>query len=272
MSKMGISTVASYTGAQIFEAIGLGRRGHRASTSPGRRRRLGGIGFDEIAAEAAARHAGAYPARAGRPGAPAAASRRRVPVAPRRRAAPVQPGDGVPAAARHPLAAGTTIFREYTRAGRRPVGPADDAARPVAIRGVDDRRGRPPVPARRGRAGRRDRQAVRHRRDVLRLDLGRGARDAGHRDEPARRPVQHRRGRRGRRAVLPRRQRRPAPVGGQAGGQRPVRGDQRVPGQRRRPADQDGAGRQAGRGRPAARPQGLPVDRQDPARHRRASA
>jgi glutamate synthase (NADPH/NADH) large chain len=26
MSKMGISTVASYTGAQIFEAIGLGPR------------------------------------------------------------------------------------------------------------------------------------------------------------------------------------------------------------------------------------------------------
>ena len=35
----------------------------------------------------------------------------------------------------------------------------------------------------------------------LRLDLGRGARDPGHRDEPARRQVQHRRGRRGRRAA-----------------------------------------------------------------------
>ncbi len=29
MSKMGISTVASYTGAQVFEAVGLGRGGHR---------------------------------------------------------------------------------------------------------------------------------------------------------------------------------------------------------------------------------------------------
>ncbi len=65
------------------------------------------------------------------------------------------------------------------------------------------------------------------------------------------------------------RQRRPAPLRGQAGGQRPVRGDQRVPGQRRRPADQDGAGGQAGGGRPAARAQGVPVDRQDPVLHPR---
>ena len=53
----------------------------------------------------------------------------------------------------------------------------------------------------------------------------------------------------------------------QAGRQRPVRRHQRVPRQRRRPPDQDGAGRQARRGRPAARPQGLPVDRADPALH-----
>ena len=75
--------------------------------------------------------------------------------------------------------------------------------------------------------------------------------------------VQHRRGRRGRRPAA-----RPGPpLGGQAGRQRPVRGDQRIPGQRRRPADQDGAGREARRGWPAARQQGLAVDRPDPARH-----
>ena len=45
---------------------------------------------------------------------------------------------------------------------------------------------------RRGRAGQRDRQAVLHRRDELRLDLAGGARDARDRDEPARRQVQHR--------------------------------------------------------------------------------
>ena len=43
MSKIGVSTVASYTGAQIFEAVGLGRRGdrrvlHRHHLAAGRRR------------------------------------------------------------------------------------------------------------------------------------------------------------------------------------------------------------------------------------------
>ncbi|WP_433324884.1 glutamate synthase large subunit [Spirillospora sp. CA-294931] len=60
MSKIGVSTVASYTGAQIFEAIGLGSevvdRCFTGTTS-----RLGGIGFDAIAAEVTARHRRAYP-------------------------------------------------------------------------------------------------------------------------------------------------------------------------------------------------------------------
>ena len=38
MSKMGISTVASYTGAQIFEAVGPRPRGDRRATSPAPRR------------------------------------------------------------------------------------------------------------------------------------------------------------------------------------------------------------------------------------------
>ncbi len=61
MSKMGVSTVASYTGAQIFEAIGLGEdvvaRCFTGTTS-----RLGGVGFDVLAREVAGRHARAYPA------------------------------------------------------------------------------------------------------------------------------------------------------------------------------------------------------------------
>ncbi|REE99763.1 glutamate synthase large subunit [Thermomonospora umbrina] len=60
MSKMGVSTVASYTGAQIFESIGLGQevvdRCFTGTTS-----RLGGIGFDVIAHEVAERHRRAYP-------------------------------------------------------------------------------------------------------------------------------------------------------------------------------------------------------------------
>ena len=62
MSKMGISTVASYTGAQIFEAIGLG--GDVVDDIfTGTVSRLGGIGLDEIAAEVALRHRRAYPDR-----------------------------------------------------------------------------------------------------------------------------------------------------------------------------------------------------------------
>ena len=61
MSKMGVSTVASYTGAQIFEAIGLGQevidRCFAGTTS-----RLGGVDFDVLAQEIEQRHAKAYPA------------------------------------------------------------------------------------------------------------------------------------------------------------------------------------------------------------------
>ncbi|MEI7506193.1 MAG: glutamate synthase large subunit, partial [Actinomycetes bacterium] len=60
MSKMGVSTVASYTGAQIFEAIGLGTE-LVDEYFTGTVSRLGGIGLDEVASEVASRHAVAYP-------------------------------------------------------------------------------------------------------------------------------------------------------------------------------------------------------------------
>jgi glutamate synthase (NADPH/NADH) large chain len=61
MSKMGISTVASYTGAQVFEAVGLDHElVERYFT--GTSSTIGGVGLNEIAAEVAARHATAYPA------------------------------------------------------------------------------------------------------------------------------------------------------------------------------------------------------------------
>ncbi|WP_370096588.1 glutamate synthase large subunit [Streptacidiphilus sp. MAP12-20] len=60
MSKMGISTVASYRGAQVFEAIGLSQDLVDAYFS-GTTTKLGGIGLDEVAKETAARHAQAYP-------------------------------------------------------------------------------------------------------------------------------------------------------------------------------------------------------------------
>jgi glutamate synthase (NADPH/NADH) large chain len=50
MSKMGVSTVASYTGAQIFEAIGLGPEVIEVCFA-GTTSRLSGVGFGELAEE-----------------------------------------------------------------------------------------------------------------------------------------------------------------------------------------------------------------------------
>ncbi len=59
MSKMGISTVQSYRGAQMFEALGLGEaiveRFFTATPS-----RIGGVGLDEVARDVLARHRAAF--------------------------------------------------------------------------------------------------------------------------------------------------------------------------------------------------------------------
>ena len=60
MSKMGISTIASYTGAQVFEALGLSQE-LVDEYFTGTTSRLGGIGLEVIAEEVAARHRRAYP-------------------------------------------------------------------------------------------------------------------------------------------------------------------------------------------------------------------
>lgn len=60
MSKMGISTVASYCGAQTFEAIGLAEQVVERYFT-GTSSRLGGVGLDVIATEVAQRHRAAYP-------------------------------------------------------------------------------------------------------------------------------------------------------------------------------------------------------------------
>ena len=60
MSKMGVSTVASYTGAQIFEAVGLGPDVIE-SCFTGTSSRLGGVEFDVLAEEVLAHHRRAFP-------------------------------------------------------------------------------------------------------------------------------------------------------------------------------------------------------------------
>ncbi len=83
MSKMGISTVASYTGAQVFEAIGLGPE-LVDSYFTGTASRLDGVGLDDVGRRGrdAAIAGPTHPAGV-RPAAPRAGDRRRVPVAPR---------------------------------------------------------------------------------------------------------------------------------------------------------------------------------------------
>ena len=73
MSKMGISTVSSYCGAQVFEAVGLDNKllqRYFAGTSG----RIGGSNLGDIHAEVKARHEKAYPAN------PAERSHRRLEV------------------------------------------------------------------------------------------------------------------------------------------------------------------------------------------------
>ena len=60
MSKMGVSTIASYTGAQVFEAIGLSKE-VVDEYFVGATSRLGGIGIEIIAQETIKRHHVAYP-------------------------------------------------------------------------------------------------------------------------------------------------------------------------------------------------------------------
>ena len=97
MSKMGISTLQSYHGAQIFEAIGL---------SPdvidryftGTASRISGIDLDVIAEECRRRHDKAYPTPDAGEG--TARPRRPVPLPRAGRAAPLEPDHGRQAPAR----------------------------------------------------------------------------------------------------------------------------------------------------------------------------
>ncbi len=64
LSKMGISTIQAYRGAQIFESVGVARAVVERYFT-GTAARLSGVGLEEIAAEVAARHLRGYAERAG---------------------------------------------------------------------------------------------------------------------------------------------------------------------------------------------------------------
>ncbi len=196
MSKMGISTVQSYRGAQIFEAS--------ASTASSIDRyftwtpsRIEGVGLDVIAEECAARHHHAFEVSPSLDGDLDVGGQYQW----RRRGEYHMYNPETIAKLQHAVRKGSyALFKEYTRAGRRrqPRARARCAAccsfKPAQA-GAD----------RGGRAGERDRQALQDRRDVARLDQPRGAREPRDRHEPHRRQVEHRRGRRGSGALHARR-------------------------------------------------------------------
>ncbi len=186
MSKMGISTVASYTGAQVFEAIGLSQdlvdEYFTGTTS-----RLGGIDLDVLAAESKARHDFAFPDR------PSELAHRELKIGGeyqwRREGEYHLFNPETVFKLQHATRTGRyEVFKEYTTL-------VDDSAKNLAtLRGLFAfRSDAPPVDLdRRSRAGERDRQAVLDRRDELWVDLRGSPSDPGDRDEPARREVQHR--------------------------------------------------------------------------------
>ncbi|MBN2451133.1 MAG: glutamate synthase large subunit [Lentisphaeria bacterium] len=65
LSRMGISTIRSFLGSQIFEAVGLGSDLVETYFT-GTASRVGGIGLDELAEEACSRHRDAFEAAEGR--------------------------------------------------------------------------------------------------------------------------------------------------------------------------------------------------------------
>ena len=179
MSKIGISTVQSYKGAQIFEAIGFGDEVMDACFA-GTASRLGGIGFDALQVDAMRQHSWAWPT------APSKASPQGDVMLP-------NPGDyhyrhggeqhyNSPAAmAELQLAARTNSRKAY-----------ETYAQTIYEQSSLDHPPRPPRvphrpaarPARRRRAGvEGDCEALLHRRDVARLDLDRDARGARQGDE-----------------------------------------------------------------------------------------
>ena len=192
MAKMGISTLQSYKGAQIFEALGL-RDEVVELCFTGTASRVQGVGFEVLAEEAIRRHALGLPRQGASSSAAGAAQPGRVPLARRGRT----PHVGPQVDRRHPGR------RPRGRPGRlpavrRPHQPRQPHALPAARpAGAEAGRERRADPDRRGRAGEGNRQAVLHRRHVVRQHLGRGARVARHRDEPPGRQEQHRRGGRG---------------------------------------------------------------------------
>ena len=259
-SKMGISTLLSYRGRQIFEAIGLGHdliERHFTGTPS----RLGGIGLDVIARGSLQRHAVAFPAAPDHGGA-RARRRRRVHVAAARRVPHVEPRDDPEAPARRQQARRSPPTRSSPQAAN------DESRHLCTLRGLlEIRKGRKPIPL----------ELVEPAKEIVKRFCT-GAMSFGSISKEAHETL----------AIAMNR------IGGRSntgeGGEDPARFKRDANGDSRNSAikqvasgrfgvtanylanaveiaDQDGPGGQAGRGRPAARPQGRQLHRQDALQH-----
>ena len=277
ISKMGISTIQSYSGAQIFEAVGLEPAlidRHFTGTAS----RIGGVGLEVLATEALKRHARAWPTPTS--GEPVDTSGL-LPVggvyAWRRDGEhhvwnpetialvqhAVRAANGnVGAALQGDAEALATVrgsaayeqYREYAEKVN------EDSARKATLRGLLQIGGtgtpRTAIPleevepakeiVRRFCTGAMSLGSIsREAHETLAIAMNRlgGRSNTGEGGEDPTR-------------FTARRQRRPPPLGDQAGRLGPLRRDDPLPRERRRAADQDGPRREARRGRPAAGAQG----------------
>ena len=262
---MGISTVASYRGAQVFEAIGLSQalvdRYFTGTVS-----QLGGVGLDVIARETAERHARAYPPDG------VHQPHRTLEVGGeyqwRREGEPHLFDPETVFRLQHSTRQRRyDIFKQYTERVD------DQTSRLMTLRGLMGFRptgvtGRLPVPieevepvseiVKRFNTGAMSYGSIsKEAHETLAIAMNHlgGRSNTGEGGEDVDRLLDPR-----------------APLGRQAGRVRPVRRDEPLPHPLRRHPDQDGPGRQARRGRAAARAQGLPVGGQDAALDARASA
>ena len=181
MSKMGISTVASYTAAQAFEAVGI-NKDVIDEYFTGTPTQLGGAGLDVIAEEVKQRHRRAYPEN------PTERVHRRLEVGGEyafRREGELH------------LFTPEVVFllQHSTRTGRHEVFAqySDEVNRLSkeggTLRGLFEFKKGPAATRAAGgsRTRRVDRHPIQHRRDELRLHLRRGPRNHGHRHEQPRR-------------------------------------------------------------------------------------
>ena len=185
MAKMGISTLQSYKGAQIFEAVGL-----RAEVIDrcfvGTPSRVQGVGFAVLAEETFRRHQLGYPAE------------RDAPVPPLlnvgeyhwRSAGEKHAWD--PAAITDlQVAARTNSHQAYQRFAEHINSQAKTAC---TLRGLIEFRpaaNGPPLPLDEVEPAQRDRQAILYRRHELRFDFGGSSRDPGDCHESSGREEQH---------------------------------------------------------------------------------